>query len=82
MKKSRNSAAPTSVRPMPPPEFADPLNNRYAPAPEVLKWARAAILTEGGALYNEDHAHLEYADVKFMWAPTGFVKAARAQQPA
>ena len=42
---------------MPPPKFADLLNNRYVPVPEVLKWARATILTEGGALYNEDHAH-------------------------
>ena len=77
MKKSRNSASPTSARPMPPAEFTDPLNNRYLPAPEVLKWARATILTEGGALYNEDHAHLEYADVQFLWAPQGFVKAGR-----
>jgi hypothetical protein len=66
MKKSRNSAAPTSARPIPPPELADPLNSRYIPAPEVLKWARTTILTEGGALYNEDHAPLEYADVQFM----------------
>lgn len=77
MKKSRNSAAPTSARPMPPPEFADSLNNRYIPGPEVLKWARATILTEGGALYNEDHAHLEYADVQFLWAPHGFAKQGR-----
>lgn len=75
MKKSRNSAAPTSTRPMPPTEFADPLSNRYLPAPEVLKWARATILTDGGALYNEDHVHLEYVDVQFLWAPMGFVKA-------
>ena len=47
------------------------------PAPEVLKWARATILTEGGALYNEDHAHLEYADVQFLWAPHGYNKAGR-----
>ncbi|MGX9698108.1 putative metallopeptidase [Janthinobacterium lividum] len=77
MKKSRSFAAPTSARPMPPTEFTDPLNNRYMPAPEVLKWARTTILTEGGALYNVDHAHLEYADMQFLWAPQGFVKAGR-----
>ncbi|WP_426070185.1 putative metallopeptidase [Janthinobacterium sp. DSP2-3-3] len=77
MKKNRNSAASTSARPMPSPEFADPLNNRYVPAPEVLKWARATILTEGGALYNEDHAHLESCNIQFLWAPEGFVKAGR-----
>ena len=77
MKKSRNSAASTSARPLPPAEFTDPLHDRYLPAPEVLKWARATILTEGGALYNEDHAHLEYADVQFLWAPHGFAKQGR-----
>lgn len=43
----------------------------------MLKWARAAILTEGGALHNEDHAHLEYADVQFLWAPGSFQKQGR-----
>ncbi len=65
------------ARPIPPSCFADPMDGRYLPAPEVLKWARATILSEGGALYNEDHAHLEYADVQFLWAPQGFVKAGR-----
>ena len=69
MNKRRDATAPMSARPMPPTEFTDPLSNRYTPAPEVLKWARATILTEGVALYNEDHAHLEYADVQFLWAP-------------
>ncbi|MYM81097.1 hypothetical protein GTP44_03870 [Duganella sp. FT50W] len=57
--------------------FADPLNCRFATAPEVLTWARAEILTEGGQLHNEDHAHLEYADVQFLWAPSGFQKQGR-----
>ena len=78
MKKSRNSAASTSARLVPPAEFTDPLHNRYLPAPEVLNWARAAILTEGGALFNEDHAHLEYADVQFLWAPHGFSSSSRS----
>jgi len=57
--------------------FAEPLNSRFAPAPEVLAWVRSEVLTAGGQLYNEDHAHLEYADVQFLWAPHGFVKAGR-----
>lgn len=77
MKKTRSAPPAGFGRPVPPPEFTDPLNNRYLPAPEVLKWARSTILTEGGALYNEDHAHLEYVDVQFLWAPAGFVKAGR-----
>lgn len=77
MKKSRNSVAPMSARPMPPIEFTDPLYGRYLPAPEVFMWARATTLTEGGALSNEDHAHLEYAEVQFLWASGSFQKQGR-----
>lgn len=73
----KKPSAITVARPYPPESFADPLNNRYLPAPEVLKWARAIILIEGGALHNEDHAHLEYADVQFLWAPHSFAKQGR-----
>ena len=65
------------ARPRPPESFTDPLSSRYLPAPEVLKWARAEILTEGGQLHNPDFEHLEYADIQFLWAPQGFVKAGR-----
>jgi hypothetical protein len=64
-------------RPLPPAAFSDPLSARYTPAPEVLKWVRAEILTEGGQLHNPDHEHLEYADIQFLWAPEGFNKAGR-----
>lgn len=50
---------------------------RFAPSPEVLAWARREILTEGGAVHNEDHAHLEYADIAFLWAPGSFAKQGR-----
>jgi hypothetical protein len=69
--------APGQTRPMPPASFTDPLTARYAPAPEVLAWVRAEILTQGGQLHNPDHVHLEYADIQFLWAPTGFNKAGR-----
>ncbi len=74
---AKKPAAPGAGRPVPPDSFADALTARYAPAPEVLKWARAEILTEGGQLHNEDHAHLEYADVQFLWAPGSFNKQGR-----
>jgi len=73
----KQTAAPGTGRPMPPPEFADPLTGRYAPAPEVLAWVRATILTEGGALHNEDHAHLEGCSLQFLWAPGSFAKQGR-----
>ena len=62
---------------MPPAVYADPLNSLFSPAPEVLAWARSEILTDGGQLYNEEHSHLEYCDVQFLWAPHGFNKAGR-----
>jgi hypothetical protein len=74
---AKKPAAPGQSRPLPPESFTDLLSARYAPAPEVLKWARAEILTEGGQLHNPDHAHLEYADVQFLWAPGGFNKQGR-----
>jgi hypothetical protein len=73
----KKAAAPGQTRPYPPASFADPLSSRYAPAPEVLAWARAEILTDGGQLHNPDHDHLEYADIQFLWAPAGFEKAGR-----
>jgi hypothetical protein len=74
---AKKPAAPGQTRPYPPASFADPLTARYAPAPEVLKWVRTEILTEGGQLHNPDHEHLEYADIQFLWAPEGFNKAGR-----
>jgi hypothetical protein len=74
---AKKPAAPGQSRPLPPESFTDLLSARYAPAPEVLTWARSTILTEGGQLHNPDHAHLEYADVQFLWAPGGFNKQGR-----
>lgn len=73
----KQTAAPGAGRPMPPPEFADPLNSRYTPAPEVLAWVRATILAEGGAIYNEEHAHLDGCSLQFLWAPSSFAKQGR-----
>ncbi|WP_166454782.1 putative metallopeptidase [Duganella aquatilis] len=74
---SRDKTQVRHGRPSPPTAFADPLNCRFAPAPEVLTWARGEILTEGGQLHNPDHAHLEYCDVQFLWAPGSFNKQGR-----
>jgi hypothetical protein len=65
------------LRPRPPASFTDLLTASYMPALEVLAWARAEILTEGGQLHNPDHAHLEYCDVQFLWAPGSFNKQGR-----
>lgn len=49
----------------------------FAPAPDVLAWARSMFITEGGQLHNPDHEHLEYGDIKFLWASSGFAKQGR-----
>ncbi|MCD0496922.1 hypothetical protein LP085_08700 [Achromobacter sp. MY14] len=49
----------------------------FCPAPELLAWVERVILSEGGALYNPDHAHLVDADLAFLWAPNAFEKAGR-----
>lgn len=73
----KKAAAPAQSRPLPPESFTDLLTARYLPAPEVLKWARAEILAEDGQLHNPDFAHLEYADIQFLWAPGSFNKQGR-----
>jgi hypothetical protein len=47
------------------------------PAPDVRTWAFSTFVNEGGQLHNEDHQHLEYARIEFLWASAGFVKQGR-----
>lgn len=49
----------------------------FSPAPELEAWVTREIVTEGGALHNPDHQHLASADLEFLWAAEGFVKAGR-----
>jgi len=51
---------------------------RFAPAPTVLEWLRAEILSEGGALHNPDHQHLLDADLAVLWAPGPAAKQGRS----
>lgn len=83
MNKGKFVAGNDSVigRPIPPEGMGafdnDTLRPSFQPAPEVLEWVKDCILTEGGALYNEDHKHLEFVDVAFLWAAGGFEKQMR-----
>jgi len=49
----------------------------FAPAPEVREWACITFIFDGATLHNEDHEHLEFADVQFLWASGGFAKQGR-----
>ena len=69
-------------RPMPPAtigQFAEGQDwaDAYIPAPEVLEWAMATFVNEGGDLHNDDHAHLQDAPIAFLWAASGFEKQGR-----
>lgn len=60
-------------RPQPPTEHWPEI----VPAPELRDWAMDTFVREGGRLRNEDHIHLLDADIGFLWARTGFIKASR-----
>lgn len=57
------------VRPFPPPELAepDPIARVFEPAPDVWAWVLETFVGRGSPLENEDHAHLEAADVGVLW---------------
>lgn len=61
-------------RPTPP---AFDTNTLFIPAPDVLAWIKSEVLSESGAIYNRDHAHLQEADIAVLWAATGFNKRGR-----
>ena len=50
---------------------------RLTLAPEVWGWLQAEILANTGTIHNPDHAHLLDADIRIMWASSGFNKQGR-----
>lgn len=77
MPKRSKQLPPAVLRPSPPAGLFESPYMAFAPAPEVLAWARSTFLTAGESLHNEDHDHLEYADFRFLWASGGFAKQGR-----
>lgn len=55
-------------RPMPP-ESITAVDARiaFAPAPELVVWARATFIEDDGKLHNPDHFHLQSASVGMLW---------------
>lgn len=45
----------------------DDLYHQTMPAPGFRNFIDATVLNEDHWLYNEEHAHLEYADIGFLW---------------
>lgn len=69
-------------RPAPPTSLVEvsELNDfgiRLIPAPEVWEWLQAEILIDTGSIYNPEHAHLIDANIRVLWASSGFAKQGR-----
>lgn len=61
------------MRPFPPKEMYDPLNNGeglcFLPAKDIWEWVSSSILEESGDIYNKDHEHLLGQNcIEFLWA--------------
>jgi len=66
------------ARPLPPiTMIEDGESDAFQPALDIPDWVQANIIAPGAPLHNPDHAHLEHADIAYLWAAGGFVKAGR-----
>jgi len=64
-RKAKAQASALKRRPMPP-EDLDP-NGEFRPAPDLQTWVFDTFITPGAPLWNGDHAHLERAQIGFLW---------------
>lgn len=65
------------VRPRP---TADQLHGPWLtlhPAAEVWEWISTEILADTGSIRNPEHTHLIDANIRVLWASSGFVKQGR-----
>jgi hypothetical protein len=75
--KSKRTQQPVSTRPAPPKDLMLSVLPAFVPAVGIAKWVLDTFIAEGALLRNEEHQHLEYADVGFLWASEGFNKQGR-----
>ncbi|WEX10300.1 putative metallopeptidase [Chelativorans sp. AA-79] len=60
------------LRPRPPESLLETVGEPlFVPAPEIIEWARASFIEEGAPLYNEEHAHLNFASIGALWTNVG-----------
>lgn len=52
-------------------DITDPFP-RFKPAHELRDWAYSRFIEEEAQLFNEDHEHLNEADILFVWSATAF----------
>lgn len=70
-RKKRESVENISpLRPAPPEILFDESNwtKHFVPADGLAEWVAKTLMDESSPLYNEDHKHLHYADIEYLWA--------------
>lgn len=55
------------LRPQPPAEILDPTGPAFAPCPDLAEWVASTFLDESSPLFNEEHSHLQAADIGYLW---------------
>lgn len=65
------------TRPRPSLDLLDEPTDRFEPSVELDEWARAVFIDDGAILANEDHRHLRFASIGFLWTN---VRNARQQR--
>lgn len=66
------------TRPYPPASMlVDNLSRLFEPSPELETWARQQFINELSPLNNPDHAHLQDAELGFVWTNVENVKRGR-----
>lgn len=54
-------------RPFPPDEALQPWPPVFLPSADLERWTRSTFIAETAQLANPDHAHLQQADIGFLW---------------
>ncbi|ALP47903.1 hypothetical protein NDR77_24705 [Pseudomonas aeruginosa] len=62
---------------MPPAEMLESLWLILRPAIGVWDWVQREILADTGSIHNPEHAHLIDANIRVLWASSGFTKQGR-----
>ena len=65
-------------RPLPPIEFLEVDEIKFAPAVDLADWARTAFITDDASLRNDDHAHLNQAAIGALWTNVPNGRAGRS----
>jgi hypothetical protein len=51
--------------------------DEFAPARDLAQWVRSVFIDDGAALENPEHAHLQHAEIGFLWTNVGNARQGR-----